>query len=134
MNATDRLFAQLDDRRARLDMPKTDLARRARVSLPTIRRLLSGHEKRARTDTVAAIAVALGVQVRLSDRSHVYESSKVSAFRELQARTKARRLTRLVQGTMALEAEAVSADVLDEIEEKNVHALLAGSGRRLWGE
>ena len=134
MDATQRVFKQLERRRDRLGMSKADLARRAEVSLPTVRRLLSGGEKRARTDIVAAIAVALGVEVRLSDTPHVYEVSDVSAFRRRHARAKARRLARLVQGTMALEAEAVGTDVLDEIEEHNVHALLAGSGRRLWGE
>jgi transcriptional regulator with XRE-family HTH domain len=115
-------------------MSKADLARRAGVSLPTIRRLLSGREDRARTDSVAAIAAALGVEVRLSATPHVHETVDVSAFRMRQARAKARCLAQLVQGTMALEAEAVAEDVLDEIEEQNVHALLAGPARRLWGE
>ncbi|MHC4819401.1 MAG: helix-turn-helix domain-containing protein [Planctomycetota bacterium] len=134
MGATHRLFAQLRSRRARLGMSKADLARRAQVSLPTVHRLLSGREKRARTDIVAAIAAALGVEVRLSDSPHVHESSGVSEFRRAQARAKARRLAKLVQGTMALEAEAVGTDVLEELEEQNVHALLAGPGRRLWGD
>lgn len=134
MDATSRLFAQLDSRRARLNMSKADLARRAGVSLPTVQRLLSGREGRPRTDVLMAIAVALGVEVRLSESPCVSETSPVSEFREAQARTKARRLARLVQGTMALEAGAVDADVLREMEEQNVHALLAGPGRRLWGE
>lgn len=128
------LFAQLEKRRARLGMSKTDLARRARISVPTAQRLLSGREKRARTDVVAAIAAALGVEVRLSDEAYVYESTEVSAFRRKHAEEKAKRLARLVQGTMALEAEAVESSVLEELEEQNIHALLAGPGRRLWGE
>lgn len=115
-------------------MSKADLARRARVSLPTIQRLLSGRESRARTDIVAAIAGALGVEVRLSDSPHVYEATKVSAFRLAQAKAKAKRLAKLVQGTMALEAGAVSTHVLEDLEQRNVHALLAGPGRRLWGD
>jgi transcriptional regulator with XRE-family HTH domain len=115
-------------------MSKSDLARRSSVSLPTVHRLLSGRENRARTDIVAAIAAALGVEVRLSDSSYVFESSEVSSFRRAQARAKAKRLARLVQGTMALEAEAVGVDVLEELEEQNFHALLAGPARRLWGD
>ncbi|MHC4849704.1 MAG: helix-turn-helix domain-containing protein [Planctomycetota bacterium] len=134
MDATLHLFAELESRRLRLGMSKVDLARRADVSLPTVRRLLSGHERRARTDIVAAIAAALGVEVRLSGSSYVHELSNVSAFRRKQAHAKAKRLVRLVQGTMALESEAVGDDVLDELEEQNVHALLAGPARRLWGE
>ena len=115
-------------------MSKADLARRANVSLPTVQRLLSGRESRARMDIVAAIAAALGVEVRLSDSSHVHETVEVSAFRAAQARAKAKRLAKLVQGTMALEAEAVGTSVLERMEEENVHALLAGPRRRLWGE
>ena len=134
MDTTKRLFAQLDNRRKRLDMSKADLARLADVSLPTVHRLLSGGEGRPRTDIVMALAIALGVEVRLSESPCVAETSKVSAFREAHARAKAKRLARLVQGTMALEAEAVGPDILNELEEQNVHALLAGPGRRLWGE
>ena len=115
-------------------MSKADLARRSSVSLPTVHRLLSGREDRARTDTLAALAAALGVEVRLGRETYVHEISDASTFRREQAQAKAKRLAKLLQGTMALEAEAVSADALAEIEEQNVHALLAGSGRRLWGE
>ena len=134
MDATQAVFARLESRRDRLGMSKADLARRANVSLPTVQRLLSGREKRARTDIVAAIAGALGVEVRLSNSPCVHEVVKVSAFLRLHAEEKARRLGRLVQGTMALEAEAVDADVLQDLVEQNVHALLAGPRRRLWGE
>ena len=134
MDATRQISAQLDDRRSRLRMSKADLARRSDVSQPTVSRVLSGQESRPRMDTVIAIATALGVEVRLSEASQVHEKYDVSEFRKHQARTKARHLVRLVQGTMALEAEAVGEDILRQMEEDNFHALLAGSGRRLWGE
>jgi len=134
MYTTNRLFSQLENRRARLGMSKADLARRAGVSLPTVRRLLSGREKRARTDIVAAIATALGVEVRLSAAPCVHESVDASAFRRQQARAKAKRLAKLVQGTMALEAEAVGEDIVEELEEQNFHALLTGPAYRLWGD
>lgn len=134
MDATRQISAQLDDRRVRLCMSKADLARRSDVSQPTVRRVLSGQESRPRTDTVIAIATALGVEVRLSENPDVHETHGVSEFRRAQAKAKARRLARLVQGTMALEAEAVGVETLAALEEDNLHALLAGSGRRLWGE
>ena len=86
MHATSGLFAQLDNRRIRLSMSKADLARRAGVSLPTVQRLLSGREGRPRLDIVLAIAIALGVEVRLSKSPAVVETSEVAAFRETQAR------------------------------------------------
>ena len=134
MDQVAQLFAQLDSRRRGLGMSRAALARRAGVSLPTVQRLLCGGESRARIDIVRAIAVALGVEVRLGESLSVHETTDVSAFRMAQARAKAKRLARLVQGTMALEAEAVSEPVVDEMEEENLHALLAGPARRLWGE
>lgn len=128
------LYAQLDSRRVRLGMSKADLARLAGVSLPTVQRLLSGREGRARADVLGAIADALGVEVRLSGSPHVHESTDASAFRDARARKKAARLAKLVQGTMALEAEAVDHRVLEQLAAQNVHALLAGPGRRLWGD
>ena len=134
MIATHQLFEQLDGRRSQLGMSKTALARRAAVSLPTIHRILSGRERRPGLETLTAVAAALGVEVRLSASPHVHACSDAAEFRREQARAKAKRLVRLVQGTMALEAEAVGADVLKRMEEHNFHALLAGPDRRLWGD
>lgn len=134
MDAANHIYAQLDSRRARLGMSKADLARRAGVSLPTIQRLLSGREGCARVDILGAIADALGVEVRLSGSPYVHESFDLSAFREARAREKAAHLAKLVQGTMALEAEAVDGRVLEQMAAQNVHSLLAGPGRRLWGD
>ena len=134
MTALSHLFAQLDNRRSRLGMSKAQLARRSKLSVPTIRRLLSGGENRPHLDTLAALATALGVEIHLAGTAQVHEAIEAAAFRELQARRKATRLARLVQGTMALEAEAVNAEALQEIQEQNVHALLAGPPRRLWGD
>lgn len=128
------LLTQLERRRARLGMSKAALARRAGIAAPTVRRLLGGREHRARTDILAALAGALGVEVRLSHSPYVHEFTTPSAFREQQARAKARQLTRLLQGTMALEAAALDTATLHEIEEQNVHDLLAGPARRLWGD
>ncbi len=134
MAATTQVLAQFDQRRAALRMSMTSLARRAGISVPTVRRLLAGRESRPRIDIVTALAVALGVEVRLSDSAHVHESVSTEAFREAQARTKAKRMVKLVQGTMALEAEAVGAGTLRQMEQENFHALMAGSARRLWAE
>lgn len=128
------IYAQLDSRRASLGMSKVDLAHRAGVSLPTVQRLLSGREGRARVDILGTIAAALGVEVRLSGSPSVYELSDASAFRAERAREKAAHLAKLVQGTMALEAEGVDGRALERVEAQNFHALLAGSGRRLWGD
>jgi hypothetical protein len=58
----------------------------------------------------------------------------VQDFRRRIARAKAKRLAGLVQETRALEAEAAGPEILEDLVEQNVHSLLAGSKRRLWGE
>ena len=77
---------------------------------------------------------ALGVEIRLAAEAVVVERWTVAEFRARQAQAKARRLVRLLQGTMALESEAVDDEALAELEAEQLHALLAGSNRRLWGE
>jgi len=134
MTAMSHVYTQLNSRRVRLGMSKADLARLAGVSLPTVRRLLSGREGRARVDILGAIADALGVEVRLSSTPSVHESSDPSVFREARAKEKAAHLAKLVQGTMALEAEAVDAQVVEQMTAETVHSLLAGPKRRLWGD
>jgi len=129
---TAELIASLDRRRRRLGMPKTLAAVRAGLSLATVNRLLSAGEKRPRLDSVSALAGALGLEVVIGDRPRVRAVESAISFRERQARAKARRLVEIVQGSMALEAEGVPAEIVSEMERETVHELLAGSARRLW--
>ena len=132
MSSTAPLLVELDERRRRLRMSRASLAHRAGLSVPTVQRLLSGRESGPRLDTVARVAGALGVEVLLSDSPRVRELVSASALRAEQARAKARHIARLVQGTMALEAEAVGPETLGRMEEDGYHSLLAGPARRLW--
>jgi hypothetical protein len=54
-------------------------------------------------------------------------------MRERQARVKARKLIALVQGTSALEGQAVDESDRRLMEQKTAAQLLAGSGLKLWG-
>lgn len=128
------LSEHLDQRRSRLGISKTLLAKRAGLSLATVNRLLSAEGMRPGIDSVSALAEALGLEVVLGARHHVRAVENVVAFRERRARVKARRLVGIVQASMALEADGVSTGVLREMEEKTVHELLAGPGRRLWSD
>ncbi len=125
---------QFERRRARLCLPKTLAAVRADLSLATVNRLLSGRDRRLGVDTVSALAGALGLEVILGARPRVRAVWSAAAFREKIARAKAKRLVGMVQGSMALEAEGVSAEVVREMERETVHELLAGSARRLWSD
>ena len=131
---TAKLLERLDRRRIRLGMPKSHAARRAGLSIATVNRLLSAKEKRPGIDSVSALARVLGLEVILGSQQRIRAVESAVSFRERQARAKAKRLVGIVQGSMALEAEGVSADVLSEMERETVHELLAGPARRLWGD
>jgi len=119
------LSQTLDDRRRRLRMTFPALAERSGVSEPTVKRVLAGHAAEASFQNVAAIAEALGVPL-------LAQPIDIEDFREQAAREKAERVARLVQGTSALEAQAVDQAQYRKLVERSMRDLLSGSPRRLW--
>lgn len=61
-----------------------------------------------------------------------FHESPVEEFRCSQARMKAEQLARLVQGTSALECQAVDPETYETLVARSYHELLSGSARRLW--
>ncbi len=122
------LFEKLENRRRELGLSQSALAERSGVSLPTVQRILSGHSPAASFENTLAIAQVLGMQL---DAVPVIPAQEVL---KAQALKKAERLVRMVQGTSALEAQAVSARHIGQMIKKTVQELLAGSRRRLWAE
>jgi len=122
------MLQTLDCRRRELRMSVTAIAKRSAVSLPTVARILSGRFPYASFANVAAIADALGMVLKLES---VMDADD---FREDQAQRKARQLVAMVQGTSALEAQAVDDRTLDAMTRQTVHELLTGSPRALWSE
>jgi transcriptional regulator with XRE-family HTH domain len=119
---------KLDLRRRQLGMSRATLARRAKVSIPTIHRILTGKETAPSVPTVEAIAIALGMAVQ------IVETVDADELRERQANLRAARLVGMVQGTMGLEAQGVDQKTIESLTKRNANRLLAGSGRRLWDE
>ena len=103
MSTTQPLFEKLENRRRELGLSQSALAERCGVSLPTVHRVLSGHSLSASFENTVAIARALGMEL---DAVPVVPADE---FLERQARKKAERLVGMVQGTSALEAQAVSS-------------------------
>lgn len=126
------LAQSLEGRRRALEMSRRLLAKRSGVSLPTVTRILTGLEKSPRVTSIMALAQALGVEVRFSHDVQVVEVQGVREMQKEQALRKARRVAQHVQGTMALEAQAVSPETIDDMVDENSIELLAGSRRRLW--
>lgn len=109
-------------------MSRATLARRAKLSVPTVHRILTGKETGPSLETVEALAAALGLTIQ------IVETIDAEEFRERQAQTKAAQLVGMVQGTMGLEAQAVDAKTLATLTKRNATRLLAGPPRRLWDE
>ena len=124
----------LELQRRNLGMSRVALARRSGVPLPTVQRILSGKQNLASIANLHAIAKTLGVTVYLGVGSAVRVEQNAHDMRKAQALAKARRLVGMGQATMALESQAVAADVLEQMTERTLCELLAGSSRRLWDE
>ena len=118
---------RLKHRREALGMSHATVAARSGVSEPTVKRILGGQLAEASFANVVAVAEALGMTVGLG------ETDAEELCRQ-QARRKAERIARLVQGTSALESQAVDRAAYERLVERSFHELMAGSRRRLWAE
>jgi len=123
---------RLDDRRKQLGMSRAALAKLAGVSEPTVTRVLTGREPSPGVATLQALALALQIEFRIGQNVEIRDVIPAQKYREQRAREKAKRLVSLVQGTMALEAQAVDESTVREMVKQTVHELMAGPNRKLW--
>ena len=115
-----------------LAMEYPALAGRSGVSVAALKRIVSGEQQNPSIGTLRAIAEALGVEIRIGHGVEVVEQSSAAQFKESAARRKAEMIVRLVQGTSALEAQAVGPEARRDMVTKTVHELMTSSPRRLW--
>ena len=118
---------RFNQRRQQLGLSCAQLGQRTGLSLRTIQRVLSGKEADPGFATVTLLAKALGVALRLDEED-------INTLRLRQATEKADRLVALVQGTSALEEQGLSATTLQDLRQRTVRDLLAGSNRKLWSD
>src|SRR5262245_22417635 len=104
---------KLDVRRRQLGMSRAVLARRAKVSVPTVQRILTGKEDSPSVQTIEALAAALGMSVQL------VETVDTQTLREQQAHQRATKMVGLVQGTMGLEAQALNPREVELLTRRN---------------
>ncbi len=121
------VLCEFERRRRELGLSRSALARRSRVSLPTVNRILTGQYGKASFENVLAVARALELELT------AVESNNSDTVRTMQARKHARRLLKLLQGTSALEGQAVEQQALDTMLDRTASQLLE-SNRRLWGD
>lgn len=122
------LLSSLEARRKSLGMTYDVVAKRSGASRSTVERVLSGKYGAASFETVEAIAAALGASIAIE------ETVNCDDMLEHQAQSKAAEIVRMVQGTSALEGQAVDEATYRSMIRQTVHRLLAGSRRTLWAE
>ncbi len=119
------MLDRLQRRRHALGISYDALGARSGVSVATVKRLFSARAETVSIGALQAVASALGGDVTL-------EFHDAEGVRETQARRKAERLVRLVQGGAALEGQAVTPAEREAMVERTVRELLTGPRRRLW--
>ena len=120
------LTAKLEKRRQELGMTFEALSKRSEVPVSTIKAIFKKGIEHATFANVAAIADALGVDIKFADEMDSYE------LLHQQAVKKARELVGMVQATSGLESQAVAQSQIEVMIQKLVHQLMAGSRRKLW--
>jgi len=118
-------LSKLRNRKFDLGMNFETLSTRSGVSVSTLKRMLGRAPVDASISDTMAVAEALGVTLSL-------RMSSVDQFRERQANLKARKLVQMVQGTSALESQAVDQEHIKRMIERSVRDLLSGPSRKLW--
>src|SRR2546430_10495130 len=103
------LFSDLERRRRELGMTYATVATRSGVSLPTVQRILSGDHCNGTFANVMAIAQALDMTIKFQSQI------STDALREKQAAKRARQLVGLVQGTSALEGQAIDQNTVEKM-------------------
>jgi len=116
----------LEKQRQELRMTLPVVAERAGLSRATVCRILQKKQASSSLENVLAIARVLGAELDLK----LQEPAKV-VEEEIQAR--ARRIVRMVQGTMALEAQGITDQAhLDQLVEVAATEIRARPRKQLW--
>lgn len=116
---------RLKTRLKQLGMTYDVVAKRSHTSRATVERFFRGQS--VGLEQAQRIAQALGVALQFTPLVDV------QVMREQQGEKKARQLVAQVQGTSALEQQAVPENEIEAMIRQTKHQLLAGSKRRLWG-
>jgi hypothetical protein len=117
----------LNTRRLELQMPIDILAKRAKVSAQVVDSILSQQAEKVPEYIVEQVSNILGIR-------QGQPMLDTDDFRYQRAKEKAKLWRTMVQGTMALEDQAVSSETMTQLEIKTIEQLLAGDARNLWCE
>ncbi len=116
----------LDKQRRALKMPLHILAERAQLSRATVCRILK--EKRTSSSLESVMALASVLEAELEFRIQNQEK-----LVEEQIQKRAKRIVRMVQGTMALEGQGITdPNHMDQLVETAAREIRAKPRKQLW--
>jgi len=121
----------LEIRRRDLGVSYSALAERCGVSELSVKRVLHG-KTNPTLQSLQSLAKVLGVEIRINGTVSVVPKSTAEQIRKEAAKAKAEKLVRLVQGTSALESQAVSSNAVRAMVSRTVRELLQGPNHKLW--
>ena len=116
----------LRQRRRELRMPISALSDRANTSVSTAKRVLAG-DTSVSYSTLCRIAQAMGV-------SPEFNACPSHSLIQKEAKRKAKLVAKMVQGTSAMEAQAVDKETLDRITQAAEAKLVTCLGSMLWAK
>lgn len=126
MTNVQKWLTSLDKQRRALKMPLHILAELAQLSRATVCRILKEKRASSSLENVLAIARVLGAEVKL----HIQDPEKLV---EHQVQKRAKRIVRMVQGTMALEGQGITdPNHLDQLVETAAKEIRAKPRKQLW--
>ena len=122
----EQIATYLDKRCKHLGISQARLAELTGVSLSTVQRFFAGQASNISFDTVRRMAEALGTHLEIR------EAKPESAFLQEKAMEKAHRLTSIVQGTSALEAQGLTVTSSAAVTNGLYIELLSGPKSKIW--
>lgn len=121
------LLTALKQRKTALGISYPDLSARSGVSVATVKRIFAG-QAAVSLPNVDAVMAAMGLAYSIR------ETAPAKQFKAQAAREQAESIVREVQGTSALEDQAVDAKLIKQVIRDSTKRLLAGSPRRIWAQ
>ena len=123
----DRIKRQLRTRVLELDISERQLAEKAGISRTAVRQVLRD-PSRSSVASLWAVAKQLGLELAIPEVMSSYEVKRRAAL------DKARRMVAMVQGSSALEMQAVEQKRKEDMVQQTADELMGGPARFLWTE
>lgn len=119
----------LADRKRKLGMTEAYIAKKAKISQPTVHRILSGQHKKAAWDDIIKIGAVLGMKCKTLQ----VEFEPIEEMLDYQAGMLASITVALNNATNQMEGQGFSLDEQNRLIFEAKSRWLSGTRRNIWG-